>query len=60
MEDLPYKMYPNCIQDWVVEIRMRSSLGLGIADGIITFLVGGFESIFRTFTVAFAKHALEL
>jgi len=32
---------------------MRASLGLGIAGGIITFLVGGFEFVFGTFTVAF-------
>jgi hypothetical protein len=40
---------------------MRSSLALGIAGGIITFIVGGIEFVFGTFVTAFGNaHGLEV
>jgi hypothetical protein len=37
----------------VVEIKMRSSLGLGIAGGIVTFILAGIEIVFGSFLQAF-------
>jgi hypothetical protein len=50
------------IRNWASGNKnMRSSLALGLAGGIIAFLVGGFEYVFGAFSVAFGiAHGLVL